>query len=73
MKNRIKNGVRLMDKVNQMFIFDCGVKYMYTTIKQVWMKRDGTTVGKLKATGLPVVFNKDTQTWSELFEEESAA
>lgn len=68
-KKAIKNKVRLMNKVNQMFIFECGVKYMYTTIEQVWMKRDGTTTGKLKSTGLPVVFDKDTQTWSELHEE----
>lgn len=65
----MKNKVKLMNKINQMFIFDCGTKYMFTDIKSVYENNKGIQTGKLKATGLPVVLDKDTQTWSELHTE----
>ena len=59
----IKKSVRLMDKVNQMVIFENGITWMYTTIIQVRESIHGVRTGKMIAVNTPVVFDKLTNTW----------
>jgi len=60
----IKKSVRLMDKINQMVIFDDGITWMYTTIIQIRESIKGVRTGKVVSTNTPVVFEKLTKTWS---------
>jgi len=62
-KRGVKKSVRLMNKINQMVIFDGGLTWMYTTIIQVRESIKGVRTGKMVSTGTPVVFDKLTNTW----------
>jgi len=63
-RKNIKKSVRLMDKINQMVIFDDGITWMYTTIIQVRESIKGVRTGKVVSTNTSVVFDKLTNTWA---------